>query len=81
MMMILFIYISISSIACEMCELCEIFPKLSGSIEIQLTEELTEPNNISHISQDPIILDELLLVTQSNSQGISQLMHRISQRI
>lgn len=61
MMIIVYIIISNSNMACEMCELCEIFPKFRGSIELELTEELTEPNTISHNSQEPpIILNDLL---------------------
>jgi len=54
--------ISISNMACEMCELCEFLPKLRGSIELQLTDNLTDPCQIEQISQpEPIILDGLLV--------------------
>jgi len=62
MMMIMIIIISINiSMACEMCELCDFFPKVRGTIELELTENLTDPCSISQISQEPpIILRELL---------------------
>lgn len=67
-LIIIFILINISSMACEMCEMCEIFPKLRGSIQLELTEDLTDPNSNSHNSQNKVILDGPLLLMVDNSQ-------------
>jgi hypothetical protein len=69
--------ISSINMGCDICDICDIFPKVHGNIELQFTEELTEPNQIEHNSQiSPIIYHDLLLPL-GNSQAISQLIHRI----
>jgi len=58
--------ISIISMSCYLCDLCDMLPKVRGSIELQLTEELTEPNNISHKPQDTVIIHPELLLIDHN---------------
>jgi len=55
------VYSSSSNMGCEMCDICEIFPKVRGSIELQLTDNLTDPNSISQISQPEVIISPDLL--------------------
>ena len=72
MMIIYLIIISNINMGCEMCYLCEFLPKVRGKLELELTEDVTEPNQIEQNSQiDPVILHDLLLPLP-NSQQISQ---------
>jgi hypothetical protein len=55
LIIVVLIIISINSMACDIRELCDFQYKLSVDSQLQLTDELTEPNRIEHNSQIIVI--------------------------
>lgn len=63
----LIIFSSIINMGCEMCDIREFFFKSRMDMELQFTDDLTDPNIIQHKSQPTKIIDENPIITYGKS--------------